>query len=68
MLTWVVFTTMLFVIEPSLLERLLTQRAKTAPEATFRRIESLHRCLLVLNLGTIADTSPIIIGVNKFGW
>ena len=65
-LTWFVFTAMLFVIEPSLLERLLAHRAEAAPEATYRRIEWLHRCLLVLSLATIAGAVVGSMGVNLF--
>jgi uncharacterized membrane protein len=36
-LTWLVFTLMLFVIEPLFLERRLARRAAAAPEATWRR-------------------------------
>jgi uncharacterized membrane protein len=45
-LTWLVFTAVLFVIEPMLLERLLARRATLAPEATYRLVEWLHRALL----------------------
>lgn len=54
----VVFTAMLFVIEPLFLERLLAHRAEAAPEATYRRIEWLHRCLLVLSLVTMRARLP----------
>lgn len=53
-LTWTIFTAMLFIIEPLFLERLLSRRAAVAPEATYRRIEWLHRGLLALSLLTIA--------------
>jgi hypothetical protein len=35
--------------------RILTRRAAVAPEATYRRVEWLHRFLLVLSLLTIAE-------------
>jgi len=38
-LTWIIFTLMLFVIEPLLLETLLSRRAATDPEATYRIVE-----------------------------
>lgn len=44
--TWLLFSLMLFVIEPSFLERLLARRAASAPEATFRAVEWRHRTLL----------------------
>jgi len=67
-LTWLVFTLMLFVIEPLFLERLLARRAVAAPEATYRRVEWLHRCLLTLSLVTVAGAVAGSLGVNLFGW
>ncbi len=67
-LTWLVFTLMLFVIEPLFLERLLARRAAVAPEATFRLMERLHRVLLVLSLVTIAGAVAGSAGVNLFAW
>jgi uncharacterized membrane protein len=67
-LTWFVFTAMLFVIEPLFLEQLLARRAAAAPEATWRRIEWLHRCLLVLSLVTVAGAVAGSMGVNLFDW
>jgi uncharacterized membrane protein len=67
-LTWFVFTAMLFVIEPLFLERLLGRRAAEAPEPTYRRIEWLHRCLLALSLVTIAGAVAGSFGVNLLNW
>ena len=67
-LTWLVFTLMLFVIEPLFLERLLARRAAAAPEATYRLVEWLHRCLLTLSLVTVAGAVAGSLGVNLFGW
>ncbi len=67
-LTWFVFTAMLFVIEPLFLERLLARRAAAAPEVTYRSIEWLHRCLLVVSLVTIAGAVAGSMGVNLFDW
>ena len=67
-LTWAVFTLMLFVIEPLFLERLLARRAAVAPEATFRRVEWLHRGLLALGLLTIAGAVAGSLGMNLFAW
>jgi uncharacterized membrane protein len=67
-LTWLVFTLMLFVIEPLFLERLLARRAATAPEATYRLIEWLHRALLGLSLLTVAGAVAGSLGVNLFYW
>ena len=67
-LTWMVFTLMVFVIEPLFLERLLARRAAVAPEATFRRIEWLHRGLLALSLLTVAGAVAGSWGLNLFDW
>ena len=67
-LTWLVFTAMLFVIEPLILERLLARRAAMAPEATYCRIEWLHRFLLILSLTTIAGAVAGSMGINLFDW
>ncbi len=50
---WLLFTLMLFVAEPLFLHRWLMARAKAEPEATFRRVERLHRLLLTLSLITV---------------
>ena len=50
---WLLFTVMLFVAEPLFLHQWLLDRAKVEPEATFRRVERLHRLLLTLSLITI---------------
>ena len=67
-LTWLVFTAMLFVVEPLFLERLLQRRAAEAPEVTYRRIEWLHRLMLTLSLVTVAGAVAGSMGVNLFGW
>lgn len=67
-LTWIVFTAMLFVIEPLFLERVLARRAASAPEATYRLVEWLHRLLLVASLLTVAGAVAGSIGVNLFRW
>ncbi len=66
-LTWLVFTLMLFVLEP-LLGRLLSRRAASAPEPTFRLLEWLHRFLLVASLLTIAGAVAGSHGGNLLAW
>jgi hypothetical protein len=66
--TWLLFTLMLFVIEPLFLERLLARRTASAPEATYRLIEQLHRALLGLSLLTVAGAVAGSQGVDLFGW
>ncbi len=47
---WLIFTLMLFVLEPLVLHRVIKARAERDPEGTFRRIERLHWVLLALSL------------------
>ena len=67
-LTWLLFTMMLFVIEPLFLERALHRRASVAPEATFRLVEWLHRILLTLSLVTVVGAVAGSQGVNVLAW
>ncbi len=53
-LIWVVFSLMLFVLEPLVLHRWFRSRAIREPEKTFRRIQRMHWLLLVLSLITVA--------------
>lgn len=52
-LTWAIFTLMLFVLEPLFLHRKLLAMSRTEPEGTFRRIERMHWALLALSLVTV---------------
>jgi uncharacterized membrane protein len=63
-LVWLLFTLMLFVIEPFVLSRFLARRAEAAPEATFRRIEIMHRVLLALSLITVFGAVAGAYGVG----
>ena len=67
-LTWLVFTLMLFIAEPLFLDRFIIHRAASAPEATYRGIEWLHRILLTLSLLTVAGAVVGSIGSNLLGW
>lgn len=51
LLLWLIFMTMLFVLEPLFLHRRMTE-AKT-PEADFSRMERVHRILTLLGLITV---------------
>ncbi|MCP5160595.1 MAG: hypothetical protein H7A00_02845 [Hahellaceae bacterium] len=60
---WLVFTLMLFVMEPLFLHRWFHERAEKEPEATFRFILRMHRILLTLSL--------IVVGAavaGSHGW
>ena len=51
---WVLFTLMLFVLEPLVLHRWFLERARSDPTGTFRRIRRLHGFLLTASLITVA--------------
>ena len=50
---WLIFTAMLFVIEPFIMRRQLLAPSERRADATYRRIEWLHRLLLFASLVTI---------------
>ncbi len=50
---WAVFTLIIFVLEPLVLHRWFQRAARKDPELTFRRIQWLHRVLLIASLLTI---------------
>ena len=50
---WLLFTAMLFVLEPLVLHRWLLVQSKSNPEATFTVVEWLHRILLFIALATV---------------
>ena len=52
-LTWLIFATMLFVLEPIVLHRRFAERAKANPDATLRTIQRFHVILLTLSVFTI---------------
>jgi len=65
-LVWLIFTLMLFVAEPLFLHRWLEQRAKAAPEATFRLVARLHWVLLTLSLITVIGAAAGAHGLFFF--
>ena len=50
---WVIFTLMLFVLEPLVLHRVLERRNARDPGGTFALVQRLHWVLLVLSLATV---------------
>lgn len=50
---WVIFTVMLFVLEPLVLHKWFQQKAMQNPEKTFRVIQRMHWVLLTLSLLTV---------------
>jgi len=67
-LVWVLFTVMLFVLEPLFLHRFLLTRAAEAPAATYRMVERLHWILLSVSLLTVAGAVAGVHGINLFAW
>ena len=67
-LVWLVFTLMLFVLEPLFLHRFLLNRAANAPAATYRKVEVLHWVLLSASLLTVAGAVAGVHGINLFNW
>ncbi len=51
---WLIFTMMLFVLEPLVLHKLLERRARANPEGTLAMIQRLHWVLLSTSLITVA--------------
>jgi hypothetical protein len=64
---WLIFTLMLFVLEPLFLHRWFRARAQVAPEATFRLIQGLHWFLLSLSIITILGAIAGSHGFLLFG-
>jgi uncharacterized membrane protein len=65
-LVWGLFTVMLFVLEPLVLQRWLAERARTDPRGTIRILTSMHWFLLVLSLATVAGAVAGSHGVLLF--
>lgn len=53
-LVWVIFTMMLFVLEPWILHQWFQAKAKSAPEKIFVLIQRMHWFLLSISLITVA--------------
>lgn len=51
---WVLFTLMLFVLEPLLLRQLFLRHTATHPQRVFGWIQRMHWVLLLLSLATVA--------------
>lgn len=50
---WLVFSLMLFILEPLFLHRWLIDRASAAPKSTFRIVAWMHWILLALSMCTV---------------
>jgi uncharacterized membrane protein len=65
-LVWVLFTLVLFVLEPLFLHRWFIDRARREPEAVFALIVRLHWTLLTLSLITVAGAAAGSHGYSLF--
>ncbi|MEC9483390.1 MAG: hypothetical protein UMU75_08740 [Halomonas sp.] len=62
---WLIFTLMLFVLEPLFLHRWFNERSRRAPQSTFRLVQGLHWFLLGISLITIAGA---VAGSHGWFW
>jgi uncharacterized membrane protein len=62
---WLLFTLMLFVVEPLFLHRWLLARTQSKPELTFTLVQWLHRLFLLISLiailGTVAGSHGLLL-------
>lgn len=64
-LVWVLFTLMLFVLEPLVLRRLFLHQAATNPQRVFAVMQFMHWVLLMLSLLTVAGA---VAGSHGWFW
>jgi uncharacterized membrane protein len=62
-IVWLIFTIMLFILEPLFLKNKLIENAKTDPEGTFKRIQKIHLHLLWISILTIIGAAA-----GSHGW
>lgn len=62
---WLIFTLMLFVLEPLWLHQWFLARARRDPQGTFRIVRRLHYLLLALSLATVAAAAA---GSHGWSW
>ena len=64
-IVWVIFTAMLFVLEPLVLHRYFLARAQRDPRGTFALIQRLHWLLLTISLLAVAVA---VAGSHGWNW
>lgn len=64
-LIWVIFTVVLFILEPLVLHQLFHKYAEKNPERTFKTLHKLHVILLILSLIT---TAGAVAGSHGWFW
>jgi uncharacterized membrane protein len=52
-IVWLIFTVMLFIIEPFVIKNKLIEKAKIDPEGAFKKIQTMHAHLFWISLLTI---------------
>lgn len=62
---WLIFTILLFVLEPLFLHRWFRERATLDPDGTFRYVRRMHWVLLFISLLTIAGA---VSGAHGWFW
>ncbi len=65
---WVIFTLMLFVLEPLVLRRVFQRSAQHDPHGLMLRIQRLHIFLLIISLITVAGAVAGSHGGNLLAW
>lgn len=68
LLIWLLFTLMLFVIEPFFLHRWTARRAASDPASAFLWMQRLHHVVLGVSLLTIAGAVAGVQGIDLFRW
>jgi uncharacterized membrane protein len=63
-LVWLIFTLVLFVLEPLVLHRKFREMARKDSELTFKRLQRTHRFLLLLSLLTVLGTVAGVHGLH----
>lgn len=63
---WVLFTLVLFVLEPLFLHRWFHERAERDPDGTFRLVHRLHIVLLTVSLASVAGAVAGVRGLSLF--
>lgn len=64
-LVWILFTLILFILEPFVLHKLFKKYAQDNPEKTFKIMHNLHWVLLILSLIT---TAGAVAGSHGWFW
>jgi uncharacterized membrane protein len=62
-LIWLIFTVLLFILEPLFLHKRMREKAEKDPEKTFRNIYRMHIVLLLLSIITIIGAAA-----GSHGW